>query len=124
MNVIRFVLLKFYIFNGKRLWDDYVKFYKPRTCMIMQKKTWMISFLFKKFFSFFKKYVSSNVSLTNRHVLIIDGHGSHVTLEVILQAQEMGLYMIILPSHTSRDLQPLNVSCLKLVKTTFKRLEL
>ncbi len=54
--------------------------------MIMQKETWMISFLFKKLFFFFKTYVSSGVSLTNIHVLIIDGHGSHVTLETILQA--------------------------------------
>ncbi len=93
--------------------------------MIMQKKTWMISFLFKnKFFSFFKKSISSVVSLTDKHVLIIDGHGSHVTLEAILQAQEMGLNMIILPSHTSHDLQPLDVSYLKLVKTTFKKVRI
>jgi len=105
-------------FQRRKIGDDYIKFYKPRTCTIMQKKTW-ISFLFKKFFSFFEKFVSSGVSLTNKHVLIIDRHGSHVTLKAILQTQEMGLDMIILSSHTSHDLQPLDVSCLKLVKTTF-----
>jgi hypothetical protein len=121
MNVIGFVLLRFYILEGESLWGDYIKFYKLRTYMIMQKKIWMTSFLFKKFFSFFKKFVSSGISLTNIHVPIINGHDNHVTLEAILQAQEMGLDMIILPSHTSHDLQPLDVFCLKLVKTTFEK---
>jgi len=33
----------------------------------------------------------------------------------------MGLDMITLPSHTSHDLQPLNVSCFKPFKTTFRK---
>jgi hypothetical protein len=61
-------------------------------------------FLFKKFLSFLKKYVLGGVSFTNKHLLVLDGHGSHVTLEAISQAQEMGLNMIILPSHTSHAL--------------------
>jgi hypothetical protein len=51
--------------------------------------------------SFFKRSVPSGISLSNRHFLIIDGHGSHVTLEAIEQAQTFGLDMITLPSHTS-----------------------
>jgi hypothetical protein len=40
---------------------------------------------------------------TNHHLLILDGHGSHVmTLETIKQAQAFKLDMIILPSHTSQ----------------------
>jgi hypothetical protein len=38
MNVVGFIILRFYIFIGERLWDDYIKFYKPRTCMAMQEK--------------------------------------------------------------------------------------
>ncbi len=33
----------------------------------------------------------------------------------------MGLDMITLPSHTSHDLQPLNVFCFKPFKTTFRK---
>jgi len=50
------------------------------------KKTWMITFLFKTFLSFFNKLVLGGMSLSNWHLLIMDGHGSHVTLEVIEQA--------------------------------------
>jgi hypothetical protein len=70
----------------------------------MQLKTWMTTFLFKKFLSFFKRSIPSGISITNRHLLILDGHGSHVTLEAIEQVQEFGLDMIILPSHTSHAL--------------------
>jgi hypothetical protein len=31
-------LLHFFIFIGERLRDDYIKFYKPCTCMTMPKK--------------------------------------------------------------------------------------
>jgi len=40
------------------------------------------------------------MSFTNQHLLVLDGHGSHVTLEAIKHAQEFGLHMITLPSHT------------------------
>jgi len=72
--------------------------------MAMQKKTWMITFLFKEFLSFFKRSIPSGVSFTNRHLLILDGHGSHVTLEVIKHAKDIGLDMITLPFHTSHAL--------------------
>jgi hypothetical protein len=59
-------------------------------------------FLIQKVISFFKKSIASGISQTNHHLLILDGHGSHVmTLETIKQAQAFKLDMIILPSHTS-----------------------
>jgi hypothetical protein len=61
------------------------------------------------------------VFFTNRHLLVLDGHGSHVTLEAIKHAQEFGLNTITLPSHTSHVLQPLDVFCFKPFKTTLKR---
>jgi hypothetical protein len=73
------------------------------------KKPWMTSFLFKEIVFFFKKIVPGKVSLINRHLLVLDGHDSHVTLEAILEAQEMGLNMITLPSHTSHVFQPLDI---------------
>jgi hypothetical protein len=59
------VLPRFYIFKSERLHDDYIKLCKPKICMAMQKKVWMIFFLFKEFLTLFKKNVSSVVSFTN-----------------------------------------------------------
>ncbi len=52
----------------------------------MQTKAWMTSFLFKKNLSFFKELILGEIFQSNRHLLIIDGHGSHVMLETIVQA--------------------------------------
>jgi hypothetical protein len=71
--------------------------------------------------SFFKRFILGEVSLTSRHLFILGGHGSHVTLEAIEQAKEFGLHMIILPSHTSHALQPLDMACFKPFKTIFKK---
>jgi len=67
--------------------------------MAVQTKTWMTSFLFKEFLSIFKKSILGGIFPSNHHLLIINGHGSHVNLEAIEQAQQFELYMITLPSH-------------------------
>jgi hypothetical protein len=63
--VTKGVLPRFYIFRSERQQDDYIKLCKPKICMAMQKKVWMIFFLFKEFLIFFKKNVPSGVSFTN-----------------------------------------------------------
>jgi len=59
------VLPRFYIFKSERLHDDHIKLCKPKICMAMQKKVWMIFFLFKEFLILFQKNVPSGVSFTN-----------------------------------------------------------
>ncbi len=54
-------------------------------------------------------------------MLILHGHGIHVTLEVIEHAKDFRLDMMTLPSHTSHALQPLDVSCFKPFKTVFRK---
>jgi hypothetical protein len=53
--------------------------------MVMQSKSSMIALLFEEFFSFFKRSIPNGISLINKHLLIFDGHGSHVTFEAIEQ---------------------------------------
>ncbi len=81
----------------------------------------MISFLFNIFLSFFTKSIHKGIFQTNKHLLILNGHGSHVTIKAIKQVQTFCLNMVILPSHTSHALQPLDVNCFKLFKTTFRK---
>jgi hypothetical protein len=89
--------------------------------MAMQKKEWMTCFLFKEFLSFLKQFILDGMSTTKRHLLVLDGLGSHVTLEAVEQDHELGSDMIILHVHTFHALQALDVSCFKLFKTTFQR---
>jgi hypothetical protein len=81
----------------------------------------MTSFLFKEFLSFFKRLVPSGIFLSNCPLLILDGHGSHVSLKAIKHKQQFGLNMITLLSHTSHALQPLDVSYFKPFKTSFRK---
>jgi hypothetical protein len=55
--------------------------------MAIQTKAWMTSFLFKEFVSFFKRLVLGGIFPSNHHLLILNGHGSHVSLKAIKQAQ-------------------------------------
>ena len=61
-----------------------------------------------------------SLSPTNKHLIILDGHKSHVTLEVILKAKAHGIDVISLPSHTSHALQPLDLACFKPFKSAFR----
>jgi hypothetical protein len=76
-------LAKFLLFKSGQIKNDYIKGCKIRTCMAMQNKAWMTTFLFKEFLSFFKKIVLNGISQFNRHLLILNTRGSHVTLEAI-----------------------------------------
>jgi hypothetical protein len=62
VNVVGTILPRFYNFKGKRLRNNYMKFWKLSTCMEMHTKAWMRSFLFKKFLSLFSRYVPSGIS--------------------------------------------------------------
>ncbi len=66
--------------------------------MVMQKKTWMTIFLFKEFKGFFKRIIDQDL-------LILNGHGSHVTLKAIEQTYAFRLDMVTLQSHISNALQ-------------------
>lgn len=43
-------------------------------------------------------------------LLILDGHGSHITAKVIAHCMEHAIDLLVLPPHTSHKLQPLDVS--------------
>ncbi len=63
------------------------------------------------------------MSFSNPHLLVLDGHSNHVTLEAIEHAIFFGLDMITLPSHTSHALQLLDMSCFKPFKIAFRKVK-
>ena len=81
----------------------------------------MTSFLFSQWLMHFIKsvHVIDNISIEERHLLILDGHASHITLDVLLQAQESSLDIVTLPSHMSHALQPLDVLVFRPFKQVF-----
>jgi len=71
---------------------------------------------------FLKNLINTRRSvLIDKHLLILDRHGSHVILEAIEQAYEVRLNMITLPSHILHALQPSDVRCFKPFKFAFRK---
>ena len=92
--------------------------------MAMQANAWMTKWLFESWISHFIQSLKRGlgIDLTNRYLLILDGHNSHVTLEVVAVAMQSRLDIVSLPFHTSYALQPLDVSYFKPFKTTFRQI--
>lgn len=47
----------------------------------------------------------SNLCLANKHLLILDGHNSHVSFDVVMQMQRFNWDLLTLLFHTSHALQ-------------------
>ena len=77
---------------------------------------------FSTWVSFFITHHERRGSLgpSKRMLLILDGHKSHVTLEVLLKVKEHGVDMVSLPSHSFHEMQPLDISCFKPFKQSFR----
>ena len=54
-------------------------------------------------------------------LLVLDGHGSHITIDVIEYARLNGIHLLCLPSHTSHILQPLDDGVFKSFKSFFSK---
>ena len=91
--------------------------------MAMQTKAWMTATLFSHWISYFIWSLErkGGISHKRRHLLILDGHNSHVTLEVVHKCREVELNLLTLPSYTSHRLQPLDVGIFAPFKRYFKR---
>ena len=113
----------FYIFKGKCIRRNYIICCEDGAAMAMQPKAWMTQFLFSNWITHFINYLSKRggISRDRRHLLIVDGHNSHVTLEVVIKVIDVGLDLLTLPSHTSHRLQPLDVNIFAPFKKSFKR---
>ncbi|XP_062373154.1 uncharacterized protein LOC134060440 [Sardina pilchardus] len=72
------------------------------------------------FVQFLKHIIShTNCSPSNRLLLILDNHESHVSQEAVNVANANGVVMMTLPPHTSHELQPLDKSVFGPLKTYY-----
>ncbi len=96
------------VFSGKKFNHDLAQGEVPDTLYGMSQSGWMDQELFANWFQnhFLKHAVSSRPLL-----LILDGHSSHYTLELVHCAAENEVIIFCLPPHTTADSQPLDTSC-------------
>ena len=95
------------IFAGKNLQNTWKgdKALK-NTWYAVSDNGWMTKEVFRDWFKKFVRHVKIRPLL-----LILDGHLTHTSLDVILLAREEKITIVKLPAHTTDLLQPLDVTC-------------
>ena len=78
---------------------------------------WINNDLFLQWFKFFL----ANIPPTQPMLLIMDGHGTHMSIELIELARSSGVHLLCLPSHTTHILQPLDVGVFRSFKSNFSK---
>ena len=102
------------VFSRKRFYHALSEGEVPGTLYGMSDSGWMDGELFSNWFSnhFLHHAVSSRPLL-----LLLDGHSSHYTLDLVKTAAEHEVVIFCLPPHTTADSQPLDTSCFGPLKT-------
>ena len=89
----------------------------PNTLFCNSENGWINQDIYLKWFEFFIK----NIPPARPVLLIQDGHGSHISIELIEMARENEIHLLCLPAHTTRILQPLDVGVFKSFKSHFSK---
>ena len=80
----------------------------PKTVFHVSDNGWMTKDMFIEWFKMFAQMIPPSRPV----LLVLDGHESHITIDVIEHARANEIHMLCLPSHTSHILQPLDVGSL------------
>ena len=104
------------IFSGKNFNSLLSKGEVPDTLYGMSQNGWMNQEHFAEWFlhHFLEHAVSSRPLM-----LLLDGHSSHYTLELVNLAAAHDVVIFCLPPHATADSQPLDTSCFKPLKTSW-----
>ena len=89
----------------------------PGTLFCHTESGWVNKDTFLEWFNFFLR----NIPPARPVALILDGHTSHVSIELIELARANDIHILCIPSHTSHVLQPLDVGVFKSFKTHFSK---
>jgi hypothetical protein len=65
---------------------------------------------------------TKNRTIGRHRLLILDGHGSHVTPEFDQYCLDHSIIVLCMPAHSSHLLQPLDVGCFAVLKRSYGRL--
>lgn len=102
------------IFKGIRRKEELADGLPPGTEFHMTESGYAQTETFRAFIEFICKHKPDGKSL-----LIMDGHRSHVDYDALSMADDNGITILLLPAHTSHELQPLDKCVFKALKSAF-----
>lgn len=107
-NAAGMVLPPHLVFKGERMGSSWATGGYPGASYVMSSSGWMEKPLFidwiEKVFIPAAKKVDPGV-----HLLVFDGHSSHVSFNVVNLARKNHIHLVLLPPHTTSVLQPFDV---------------
>ena len=106
-----YVIPPFIIFDRKTLKPEMIKGEIPGSWTVT--KGWMDRELFNLWFT---HHFLANAPPARPLLLLLDGHSSHYTLDVVERAASEGVIMFCLPPHSSHLTQPLDKGCFAVLK--------
>ena len=89
----------------------------PGTKFMTSDSGWIMQGLYLEWL----KFVIASIPPACLVLLIEDGHGSHVTLDLIELARANDVHLLFLPLHTSHILQPLDIGIFKSFKAGYTK---
>jgi hypothetical protein len=105
------------VFSGKNTWSSWLPVQDhPDACFSATKKGWMTADLF---YNWFRDVFLPQVK--EKALLILDGHGSHLSLALAKLASEKNVTILKLPAHASHVLQPLDRVIFKGLKSSYEQ---
>jgi hypothetical protein len=107
------------IFPRKNMNDRLMKGAPPNTLGLTSASGWINEEIFIIWLKHFNKHVKP--SKDRKHIIILDGHSSHKSLEAIETARDSGIVLISLPPHTTHRMQPLDLVFYGPLKTAYNR---
>ena len=107
----------FVIYKGKTLFEEWCCNCPEKTVYTVCPSGWMEK---EQFVEWFKEvFLVYTRHLLRKKFLFLDGHGSHVSIELIDLAVQTEVDLLCVPAHTSHALQPLDVGVFSVVKKTW-----
>ena len=108
----------FIIFKGQRINSGLTANAPPGTLFGTSKSGFIDTELFE---TWFKKLFLPSIPQIRPVLLVLDGHGSHISISTLKLARENSVHMYCLPPHTTNHTQPLDKSVFKSVKTAYNQ---
>ena len=92
----------------------------PPGCLgLAHPSGWINAHIFLESLNHFAKF--TNASLTNRGLLLLDNHSSHLDFHVVQFCKANGITLLTFPPHCSYRIQPLDVSVFGPFKAAMKQ---
>ena len=115
-------LSPYILYKGINLYGRWTVSGLAGTLYSVSKSGWMEADNFLQWF--LKLFVPSVTHLLSKGpvVLFVDGHQSHISLQLVKTAKENGIHLYCLPPHTTHILQPLDVGVYGPVKQAWKKI--